>query len=137
MTELPNNSDFLKQTSDISKALNKVKEINKTKDEIIIPDEDVYKRPLTEEEKYPEYYALCENSRRCLVATNYFNVLYGNNIIEVPISDEHYHKYFDKRCYDRAESYQKEKKLESEYNEMITNTGNRLKKIISLKLKKY
>lgn len=63
-------------------------------------------------EEYKEYYALTPYQRKCLAATNYFHVLYGNKnkITEVPPSDKEYHKYFDKRCYDRAEAYQKQKK---------------------------
>lgn len=72
-----------------------------------------------EMDTYPDYYALTEYQRKCLVATNYFNVLYGNKVIEVPLSDAHYHKYFDKRCYDKYVAYQKQKKLEVKYDAMI------------------
>jgi len=57
--------------------------------------------------KYTEYYQLSEYQRRCLPATNYFRVLNGQHEILVPPSDTHYHKYFDKRCYELAPQYQK------------------------------
>lgn len=78
-----------------------------------------------EMDEYPEYYALTPYHRKCLVATNYWNVMYGNKIIEVPPSDKHYEKYFDKRCYDRYIGYQKQKKLEAKYNDMLNGFRNR------------
>ena len=103
MSSLPNNNDFLNSDDSVSEPTKKKR---RTALEV-------------EMEKYPKYYAINECNRKCLVATNYFLVLYGMDIIEVPESDKHYHKYFDKKCYDRAAPYQKMKKIEAEYNAMI------------------
>lgn len=75
------------------------------------------KKPTKEELKqYSEYYAMTEYHRSCLAATNYHRVLQGLYEIPVPPSDTHYHKYFDKRCYDRAPEYQRVKAMDSVIN---------------------
>ena len=109
MTSLPTNNDFLNQASNNDDS---GKETTKRKRRTALE---------IEMEKYPEYYALCEYDRRCLVANNYWRVMYGMPIIEVPPSDTHYYKYFDKKCYDRYSEYQKQKKREAEYNNMLLN----------------
>lgn len=77
-------------------------------------------KPTKEELKtYHEYYALNEYSRKCLVATNYFRVLNGEHEIPVPPHDTHYHKYFDKRCYERAASYQRLKSMGNPFSNKI------------------
>jgi hypothetical protein len=116
MTGLTENNDFLNQAS-IKVADNKepVKKKRRTALEI-------------EMDEYPEYYALTPYQRKCLVATNYWNVMYGNKIVEVPPSDTHYHKYFDKRCYDRYIGYQKQKKLEADYNNMLQGFRDKTEK---------
>jgi len=107
MTGLTENNDFLSEAKPSNQNnIEPVKKKRRTALEI-------------EMDAYPDYYALCEYDRKCLVATNYFNVLYGNKVIEVPPSDTHYHKYFDKKCYDRYVGYQKQKKLEADYNAMV------------------
>ena len=113
MSGLPDNSDFLSQGAVPSSSPSPSPAPKKRRTALEI-----------EMDAYPEYYALTPYERKCLTATNYFNVLYGNKIVEVPPSDAHYHKYFDKRCYDRAETYQKQKKLEKEINQK--NNGLRL-----------
>ena len=60
-----------------------------------------------EQDNFPEYYALNKNQRNSLDATNYWRVMNGQTEIKVPPSDEQYHKYFDKRCFELAEKYQK------------------------------
>lgn len=50
--------------------------------------------------KYPEYNALCDYHRRCLVATNYWRVINGEKPISVPPEDAYYYKYFDPRCFE-------------------------------------
>jgi len=102
MSSLPNNNDFLNTDNSVSEPTK-----NKRRTALEI-----------EMDKYPEYYALNEYDRRCLVANNYFRVLYGDKTIEVPPSDKHYEKYFDYRCYDRARGYQQLKKREAEFNVM-------------------
>ena len=104
MSQLPNNNDFLDSGNEPVSEPTKKKRRSSLEIEM---------------EKYPDYYALNEYDRKCLVATNYFLVLYGKNIIDVPESDKNYHKYFDKKCYDRAVPYQSMKKREAEYNAMI------------------
>jgi len=106
MTGLTENNDFLNQAKPSTQNVEPVKKKRRTALEI-------------EMEAYPDYYALTPYQRRCLVATNYWNVMYGNKIVEVPPTDEHYHKYFDKMCYDRYYEYQKQKKREAEYDAMI------------------
>lgn len=68
---------------------------------------------ISEEEKnrFPEYYALNEYSRKCLASTNYWRVMNGQKEIPVPESDLVYHKYFDKRCYKLKDAYQKKQEL--------------------------
>jgi hypothetical protein len=66
-------------------------------------------------DKYPEYYSLTEYQRKCLVATNYFRVLNGEYEIPVPPSDEHYFKYFNNNCYEKATLYKEMKKRELEF----------------------
>lgn len=51
-------------------------------------------------EQYPEYFALSNYHKKCLVATNYWRVINGKPIIEVPLQYAYYYKYFDKRCYE-------------------------------------
>jgi hypothetical protein len=106
MNGLTENNDFLNQAKPSTQNVEPVKKKRRTALEI-------------EMEAYPDYYALTPYQRRCLVATNYWNVMYGNKIVEVPPSDEHYHKYFDKKCYDRYIGYQKQKKLEANYDAML------------------
>ena len=59
--------------------------------------------------EYPEYFALSPYHKKCLVATNYWRVIRGIPIIEVPPQYEFYHKYFDKRCYKIKEENDKRK----------------------------
>jgi hypothetical protein len=76
------------------------------------------KKP-TEQELYPEYFSLLPYERKCLVSMNYWRVMYGQKIVEVPPSDTYYHKYFDKGCYERKEVYQLQKQREKEFNKML------------------
>lgn len=64
----------------------------------------------SDKEQYALYYSLDVNKRNSLDATNYWRVMSGLKEIPVPESDTNYHKYFDKRCYDLCEQYQKMKK---------------------------
>jgi hypothetical protein len=50
--------------------------------------------------------------------------MYGQPITEVPPSDTYYHKYFDKGCYERKDSYQLKKKIEKEFDEMLEKYRN-------------
>jgi len=59
-----------------------------------------------EKEEYPLYYSLNPSKVKSLDATNYWRVLNGLKEIPVPPSNTDYHKYFDKKCYDLAQSYQ-------------------------------
>lgn len=59
-----------------------------------------------EKAKYPQYFALSDYHKKCLIATNYWRVLNGMPIIEVPPQYTYYHKYFDNRCYELAKNYQ-------------------------------
>ena len=43
-------------------------------------------------EQYPEYFALSNYHKKCLVATNYWRVINGKPIIEVPLQYAYYHK---------------------------------------------
>jgi hypothetical protein len=81
------------------------------------------KKP-TEQELYPEYFSLLPYERKCLVSTNYWRVMYGQPITEVPQSDTYYHKYFDKGCYEKKDSYQLKKKIEKEFDEMLEKYRN-------------
>jgi hypothetical protein len=49
---------------------------------------------------YSEYNSLNDYEKKTLCATNYWRVINGKEVIPVPDSDEHYKKYFDKRCYE-------------------------------------
>jgi hypothetical protein len=57
------------------------------------------------EKEYELYYSLDLNKRKSLAATNYWRVMNGLKEIPVPPTDYDYHKYFDKKCYERAESF--------------------------------
>jgi hypothetical protein len=91
MSGITNNNDFLNQSnSEPSK--------NKRRTALQI-----------EMDEYPEYYALNISQRNSLAASNYWRVMNGEPIIKVPLSDENYHKYFDKKCYSLKDAYQKQK----------------------------
>jgi len=107
MSGLIENNDFLSQAK--SSTENNVEPIKKKRRTALEVEMD----------EYPEYYALTPYQRKCLVATNYWNIMYGNKPIDVPPSDKHYEKYFDYKCYDRYYEYQKQKKREAEYDAMI------------------
>jgi hypothetical protein len=100
MSIKPNN-DFLSEENESESTPRK----RRTKEEIL-------------KDKYPEYFALTEYQRKCLVATNYWRVLNGMTFIEVPEQDTHFHKYFDYRCFDlykqKLKLQEKLKKLELE-----------------------
>lgn len=59
-----------------------------------------------EKSKYPEYFALSDYHKKCLITTNYWRVMNGMPIIEVPALYTYYYKYFDTRCYELAKEYQ-------------------------------
>lgn len=91
MSSIGNNNDFLSQSnSEPSK--------NKRRTTLQI-----------EMDEYPEYYALNISQRNSLDASNYWRVMNGQPAIKVPLSDENYHKYFDKKCYSLKDAYQKQK----------------------------
>lgn len=100
MSALKPNSDFLNDKSELTNetpASNTDGKKRRTKLEI-------------EMAKFPEYYALNEYQRKCLATNNYWRVMNGEPIVEVPPSDKHYHHYFDKRCYEIAGEYQEKLK---------------------------
>lgn len=66
-------------------------------------------------DKYPEYFALSDYHKKCLVATNYWRVMNGMPFIEVPEQDTHFHKYFDYRCFDL---YKKKLKLQEKLRQL-------------------
>lgn len=66
------------------------------------------------DEKYLAYHALSDYHKKCLVADNYWRVMNGIPIIEVPPSDTHYHHYFDKECYGLSDAFQARKKRNDE-----------------------
>lgn len=110
------NNDFLSQ-----KDSNIVKGKKPVKDDKPKPTKDDLK-------KYAEYYAMSEYSRRTLASVNYFRVLYGIGEIPVPESDTHYKMYFDKRCYERAENYQKLMKTGGTFHSYLDKDGKPLHK---------
>lgn len=71
--------------------------------------------------KYPQYYALTEYERSCLSAINYWRVIGGLSIIEVPPSDTDYAKYFDARCYQIAEENKRKPVIKKEQPEIVNN----------------
>lgn len=91
MTSIENNNDFLSQS-------NSEPYKNKRRTALQI-----------EMDEYPEYYALNISQKNSLDASNYWRVMNGEPIIKVPLSDENYHKYFDKKCYSLKDAYQKQK----------------------------
>lgn len=91
MSSISNNNDFLNQS-------NSENQKNKRRTAIQI-----------EMDEYPDYYALNISQRNSLAASNYWRVMNNQPIIKVPLSDENYHKYFDKRCYSLKDAYQKQK----------------------------
>lgn len=99
------NSDFFNEKSDVKKVVYNNK---KTANSQSVKTEKVSKE---EKERYPEYYSLTEYQKKILVANNYWRVMHGEKAIPVPESDLHYHKYFDKRCYELASGFQKMREL--------------------------
>jgi hypothetical protein len=78
------------------------------------------KSDKSDKEKYALYYSLDVNKKKCLDATNYWRVMSGLKEIPVPESDKNYHNYFDKRCYDLCEQYQKMKKDKDSFFKTLT-----------------
>jgi hypothetical protein len=110
-SSLSNNNDFLaKSTETATASSSEPTEKNKRRTALEI-----------EMDNFPEYHALSPYHRKCLIATNYWRVMNGEKITEVPESDIRYHKYFDKNCYELAKGYQIKKNLEKEYNENYKN----------------
>lgn len=95
MAGLDTNSDFLSQGKSGKATDNKNKAVTDSKKNAALKEIM---------EKYPEYCALDSNQRNSLDATNYWRVMGGLPIIEVPPSDTEYHKYFDSKCYDRRKA---------------------------------
>ena len=64
---------------------------------MIVANEDF----LTENKsKYDEYHKLPTYQKKCLSATNYWRVMNGMKVIDVPSEDINYYNYFNKSCYD-------------------------------------
>jgi len=64
---------------------------------MIVANEDF----LTENKsKYDEYHKLPAYQKKCLSATNYWRVMNGMKVIDVPSEDINYYNYFNKSCYD-------------------------------------
>ncbi len=64
-----------------------------------------------DKDPFAHYNSLSKYMKKCLVATNYWRVMNGMEIIEVPPEYEYYHKRFDKRCfvlYAQAEKHKEE-----------------------------
>jgi hypothetical protein len=107
---LPNN-DFLNDTSSVDKPIKEIQDADKKKRRTHLE---------VEMEKFPEYYALTDYHKTCLVTNNYWRVMNGEPIIEVPPSDKHYYKYFDNRCYEMSKDYQRKIKMEKQYKENLS-----------------
>lgn len=82
-------------------------------------------KKVKSKDEYSEYNLLSEYGKKCLPSTNYFRVLNGLHEIKVPPSDKHYHKYFDKRCYDifREDGERIKRNREIFGNRLIPKTG--------------
>lgn len=66
------------------------------------------------DEKYKEYKSLNDYSKNCLVATNYWRIMWGKAFIDVPPQDVRFWFYFNVRCFDDALRWQKTRKPEFE-----------------------
>lgn len=62
------------------------------------------------DKKHKEYGKLNDYSKRCLVATNYWRVMWGDNFIDVPTKDIRFWYYFDPKCFDLAPEWQRTKR---------------------------
>jgi len=62
------------------------------------------------DKEYTEYDKLNDYSRQCLISTNYFRVLWGNNFIDVPTQDLRFWFYFNYNCFDLASEWQRVRK---------------------------
>jgi hypothetical protein len=80
-----------------------------------------YKPTKEELVKYKEYYTLSIYARNCLSATNYWSIINGQAIIDVPAHDENYYKHFDKRCYAIRERNTKRAELMKSMNIPMPN----------------
>lgn len=99
------NNEFFNERNDVKKVVYNSKKPSPTQN---IKTEKVSKE---EKERFPEYYSLTAYQRKILVANNYWRIMHGQKEIPVPESDLHYHKYFDKRCYQLASGFQKMREL--------------------------
>ena len=96
-----------------------------------IKEQEYQKNFNLEKDKYPEYASLNTYHRSCLDATNYWRVMNGQPIIEVPAWDTDYHKYFDKRCYEIAkEKIENDKRLGKEKKEPIAIAEKKIEPIV-------
>jgi hypothetical protein len=63
---------------------------------------------------YKEYKELNDYHKYTLVATNYWHVMNSSKFINVPIEDTHFWFYFDEKCFDRCEVFQKTRKVDND-----------------------
>jgi hypothetical protein len=63
---------------------------------------------------YKEYKELNDYHKYTLVATNYWHVMNDSRFINVPIEDTHFWFYFDEKCFDRCEVFQKTRKIDND-----------------------
>lgn len=65
-----------------------------------IPKPVISQPAINPSDPYALYHSLTKYHKKCLIATNYWRVMNGLEIIPVPPEYAYYHKMFDKRCYD-------------------------------------
>lgn len=80
--------------------------------------------------KYSEYFKLNEYQKMTLDCDNYWRIISHQPYIEVPPSDFHYYRFFDKRCFEIAK---KRKKLDNYFLYKINSDLEKTKKIEVIK----
>ena len=75
---------------------------------MIAPNEDfLTEKKVEKKSNYEEYNKLNHYQKKCLPATNYWRVMSGLSLIEVPAEDLDYHKYFNESCFEKYKTKQR------------------------------
>jgi len=92
------------------------------------------------DKSYTAYNNLNDYEIKCLVGTNYWTVMWGNNFIDVPTYDLHFWFYFDHKCFDVAPEWQRVSKPDfvesnrrkAEAEQQLLDASNKIKPVPEL-----
>jgi hypothetical protein len=65
-----------------------------------LPETPTVELIKSDNDEFAHYKSLTNYHKKCLVATNYWRVMNGLEVIPVPQEYTYYHKRFDARCYE-------------------------------------